>query len=273
MTTPPFASVGISAASTGTTFIRSSVGDEPFDDADLNVLEDVRRVAVHRVRLAIVADDEQIVRRTVTPRARSRRAARRRAQRRRERAPHAARSVIMFGARAGPESTRNRAARRGIACSEKLRPSRARIRSRSSRMPLRAEPVHERACREHRALHDFGVRRGGGHSDTRRRRRRRRRRTTARRMKAKIHDGASELAHARMLFGHQLERRQKLRALPSGRSHSTPSLPPSTHRRTCRCDSRSPRRRSFRHATRTGGTHASSARGDRRRRGARRGSA
>jgi hypothetical protein len=38
--------------------------DEPLDDARLDVLENVRRVAIHRVRLAVVAHDEQVVRRS-----------------------------------------------------------------------------------------------------------------------------------------------------------------------------------------------------------------
>ena len=40
------------------------VGDEPFHHARLDVLENVRGVAVHRVGLAIVAHDEQIIRRS-----------------------------------------------------------------------------------------------------------------------------------------------------------------------------------------------------------------
>ena len=63
MRTSPFSSVGHFRREHRNDVHLFVVGDEPFDDARLDVLENVRRVAVHRVGLAIVADDQEIVRR------------------------------------------------------------------------------------------------------------------------------------------------------------------------------------------------------------------
>ncbi len=59
-TTPPFSSVGTSAASSGITCIFSSVVTSPSTMQVCDVFEDVRAEAVQRVGFAVVADDQQV---------------------------------------------------------------------------------------------------------------------------------------------------------------------------------------------------------------------
>ena len=122
---------------------------QPFDDAGLDVFEDVGAEAVERVGLAVVADDQQIVRwrRGGGPTRRSCRAA---AARPRAATPRRARRSHHRPDLCN-ERHRNRAERQHAVVEALQRERGAVARSRSRRramQPVGAEPVHERRRRE-----------------------------------------------------------------------------------------------------------------------------